>query len=95
MERTFSENNRLDRQTPFKEKQTGLKEKPADLVPKDLEPEEMNLRELGQHIRRLKILGIETRKAEVERYMKTALPWSNLIILLLGIPFAFNKKGGS
>jgi lipopolysaccharide export system permease protein len=94
MERSFSGKNTLDRQTPFKEKQTRLMEKPSDLVPKDLEPEEMNLRELGQHIRRLKILGIETRKAEVERYMKTALPWANLIILLLGIPFAFNKKGG-
>jgi lipopolysaccharide export system permease protein len=93
-ERIFSSQNKLERQIPFKDKQTPLKEKPTDLVPKDLDPEEMNLRELGQHIQRLKILGIDTRKAEVERYMKTAIPWSNLIILLLGIPFAFNKRGG-
>ena len=93
-ERIFADGNRLEHQTPFKEKQTNLMDKPAELVPKDVEPEEMNLRELGQHIRRLKILGIETRKAEVERYMKTALPWANLIIIMLGIPFAFNKRGG-
>ena len=93
-ERTFADGNRLERQTPFKEKQTNLMDKPGELVPKDVEPEEMNLRELGQHIRRLKILGIETKKAEVERYMKTALPWANLIIVMLGIPFAFNKRGG-
>lgn len=92
--RTFSGKNRLEKQTPFKETQTSLMEKPTDLVPKDLDPEEMNLRELGQHIQRLKMLGIDTRKAEVERYMKTAIPWSNLIILMLGIPFAFNKQGG-
>jgi lipopolysaccharide export system permease protein len=94
-ERVFTNQNQLGRQRSFKEKQTTLMEKPTDLVPKDIEPEEMNLRELGQHIRRLEILGIETRKAEVERYMKTALPWANLIIVLLGIPFAFNKRGGT
>jgi lipopolysaccharide export system permease protein len=93
-ERTFA-GNRLDQQNPFKEKQTQLIDKPEDLVPRDIDPEEMNLRELGQHIERLKILGIETRKAEVERYMKTALPWANLIIVMLGIPFAFNKRGGN
>ncbi|MBL8023921.1 MAG: LptF/LptG family permease [Elusimicrobia bacterium] len=94
-ERTYKGLNRLDQQIPFKEKQTTLLDKPDDLVPRDLDPEEMNLRELGQHIQRLKILGIETRKAEVERYMKTALPWANLIIVMLGIPFAFNKRGGN
>ena len=93
-ERHFSGHTSLGKQKPFKEKQTDLMEKPADLVPKDLDPEEMNLRELGQHIQKLRILGIDTRKAEVERYMKTAIPWSNLIILMLGIPFAFNKRGG-
>jgi lipopolysaccharide export system permease protein len=26
--------------------------------------------------------------------MKLALPWANLIVLILGIPFAFQKSGG-
>ncbi|MBL0058293.1 MAG: LptF/LptG family permease [Elusimicrobia bacterium] len=94
VERTFSNTNALTKQKAFEEKQTDRLEKPADLVPRELETDDMNMRELLQHIRRLKILGIATRKAEVERYMKTALPWANLIILVLGIPFAFNKRGG-
>lgn len=93
-ERFFQKGNELSGQKLFKETQTALMEKPEDLVPKDARPEEMNLRELGQHIRRQKMLGIDSRKSEVERYMKTAMPWSNLIILILGIPFSFNKRAG-
>lgn len=93
-ERFFQNGNELSGQKTFKETQTDLLEKPEDLVPKDAKPEEMNLRELGQHIRRQKMLGVDSRKAEVERYMKTAMPWSNLIILIIGIPFSFNKRAG-
>jgi len=74
---------RLDRNDP-----------PANLVPQEPDPDDMSQFSLRQRIQRLKSLGIATQKLEVELYMKTALPWSNLVIVFLGIPFAFNKRGG-
>lgn len=85
---------RLSGQRSFKELESGRREKPAELVPQQANPEEMNQRELRLLIDRLKILGIPTKKMEVEYFMKTATPWANLIVLALGVPFAFNKRGG-
>jgi lipopolysaccharide export system permease protein len=63
-------------------------------MPRDPDPEEMNRREIKQNIARFRILGNPIRKMQVEFHMKSALPWANFIIILLGIPFAFNKRGG-
>ena len=81
-------------QRPFTEEKMPFREAPSDLTPQDPDPDRMSSRQLREHVRRLKILGIPTRKQEVELHMKWALPWANFIVLLLGIPFAFQKRGG-
>ncbi|MBI4396347.1 MAG: LptF/LptG family permease [Elusimicrobia bacterium] len=84
----------LTNQEPFSEETVALKERPEDLVPQDPEPEEMSYKSFNRYLRRLRALGVPTRKQEVELHLKLALPWANLIVMLLGIPFAFQKTGG-
>ena len=79
---------------PFDKTRLDRTDRPQDLVPQDPDPDDMSQFALRQQIQRLRELGISTQKFEVDLYMKTALPWANLIIVLLGIPFAFNKRGG-
>jgi lipopolysaccharide export system permease protein len=78
---------------PFDNRLVDLLEKPEDMRPQDAEAEEVSYKQLKRLIRRLKALGVSTKKHEVELHMKLAIPWANLIILLLGIPLAFGKKG--
>jgi lipopolysaccharide export system permease protein len=94
VERRFERGMELSTQKAFKEKQTDRRISPEDLMPRDPDPEEMNRREIKQNIARFRILGNPIRKMQVEFHMKSALPWANFIIILLGIPFAFNKRGG-
>jgi lipopolysaccharide export system permease protein len=84
----------IQRQKPFKEKNSRRREKPADLLPQEPDTDEMNRSSLARHIERLQLLGVPTHKLEVELHMKGALPWANLIVILIGVPFAFNKRGG-
>ncbi|HNI56563.1 MAG TPA: LptF/LptG family permease [Elusimicrobiota bacterium] len=94
-ERRFSPDGRaLERQTAFATRWIDRREKATDLVPQEPDTEEMNRHDLRQHIDRLKILGIPTQKLQVELHMKTAFPWANFIVLLIGVPFSFNKRGG-
>jgi lipopolysaccharide export system permease protein len=84
----------LRRVTPFLELEEPLKESPADIVPREDDTSVLGVKALRRHIRRLKFLGLPTRRLEVERHMKLALPWASLIVMLLGIPLAFEKTGG-
>lgn len=95
VERTYGPDGvSLGRQESFTERRVDLPERPQDLVPQDPDTDEMNYKQLKRHLRRLKILGIPTRRLEVELHVKAAFPWANIIVLLLGIPFAFRKAGG-
>ncbi len=67
---------------------------PEDLVPREPDAECMNYKNYNRHLRRLRTLGISTRKQEVELHLKLAFPFTSFIVLLLGIPFAFQKTGG-
>lgn len=76
----------------FKELRTRMA--PQDLSPTEERTDGLGYKQLKRHIRRLKALGIPTRKLEVDLHMKLAIPWANFIVVLLGIPFAFQKEGG-
>lgn len=95
IERRFTPDGRgLAEQRAFRAATLDRDEKPADLVPREPDTEEMNRRDLRRHIDRLRVLGIPTQKLEVELHMKSAFPIANFIVLLIGVPFAFNKRGG-
>jgi len=75
---------------------TFLNIKPQDLEGLPLEPEEMNYRELGKYIQRLRDLGGDTRLWTIMRNQKLAFPFSNFIIVLFGLAYASRKlRGGA
>lgn len=95
VERTFTEGGlEVGSQTLFEEYRPPLKEKPLDMVPREPDPEEMSYKQFNRHLRRLRVLGIPTRRQEVDLHTKLAFPWASFIVLLFGIPFAFQKAGG-
>jgi lipopolysaccharide export system permease protein len=63
-------------------------EAPRDLLVEPKIPEEMTYAELGRFIGTLKSSGNDTRKLEVQRAVKLALPAACLIIALFGAPLA-------
>lgn len=95
VERVFARDGvGLARQKPFILKDLKTREGPMDLVPPEENTDALGYLALKRHIRRLKALGQPTRRMEVDLHMKLALPWANLIVLLLGIPLALQKEGG-
>jgi lipopolysaccharide export system permease protein len=83
----------MEKQEPFRERTVSLKEAPEDLVPQEPDSEEMNYKQFKRHVRRLRTLGVSTRRQDVELAMKLAFPWTSLIVMFIGIPFAFQKSG--
>ncbi len=67
---------------------------PQELSVVQKKPEEMSLNELNHFITRLQSIGADTRKWIVERHLKLSLPFANLIVVLLGAPFASRKRRG-
>ena len=61
---------------------------PRDLLLEPKNPEEMTYGELGAYIRSLRSSGNNTKKLEVQRAVKLALPAACLIIALFGAPLA-------
>jgi lipopolysaccharide export system permease protein len=95
VERTFGPDGlTLAKQKRFILKEMKTHEGPADLVPPQEDTDALGYMPLKRHIRRLKALGQPTRRLEVDLHMKLALPWANLVVLLLGIPLALQKEGG-
>ena len=73
----------------FKELQLpAFTEAPRDLLIEPKIPEEMTYNELGRYIGTLKSSGNDTKKLEVQRAVKLALPAACLIIALFGAPLA-------
>lgn len=69
-----------------------LKESPADLAVIQLLPEEMNSRQLGGQIRAARHYGLEVTDYRLELAARPALPFSCLILMLLGIPRALQTS---
>jgi LPS export ABC transporter permease LptG/LPS export ABC transporter permease LptF len=59
------------------------------------EPDQMRYGELRQYIRRIQEQGFETVRFKVDLHYKISFPLASLIMVLIGIPFAFSmgKRG--
>jgi lipopolysaccharide export system permease protein len=69
-----------------------LEERPEDFVRPQRDPEEMNYRELREHILRIRRSGEDPSKELVDLYLKFAFPFANLIIVIFGAPLAANIR---
>lgn len=71
-----------------------------DFVPSDISkqfksPDELNFNELTDRIALLKENGVNTTRWEVARYFKVSFSFTNLIVILFGLPLVVMKpKGG-
>ena len=72
-----------------------IAETPADFSAGERRKRELSFRELRGRIRTLEKRGFRPRRELVELHSKFSLPLMNLIIVLLGIPFALpTRRGG-
>ncbi|HOW27890.1 MAG TPA: LptF/LptG family permease [Elusimicrobiota bacterium] len=95
VERSFDqEGMEIVSQTPFDVKVLHFKESIKDLVPHNLDSDEMTYKDFNRHLRRLRVLGVNTRRQEVELHLKLAFPWTSFVVILIGIPFGFQKRSG-
>ncbi|MFQ6611923.1 MAG: LptF/LptG family permease [Fidelibacterota bacterium] len=68
---------------------------PEDIAQRTKLPDEMNYQELTRRIQQLKENGIDTTKWEVDQHFKIAFAFTNLIIVMFGLPLVVLKdKGG-
>lgn len=80
----------------FKEKILDLDERPADFLRSEIQPDFMSYRQLEDYIDRFKTSGYKPVKELVNLHCKISLPFINLIIILIGAPFALaSKRGGA
>jgi lipopolysaccharide export system permease protein len=78
-------------EVPFKERVVDIPERPGDFIVEDKPPEDMTGREILRRIERLQRLGASTNKERVALHLKTALPFANLVVIALAIPFALRS----
>lgn len=68
----------------------------SDLKKAQKQPDEMNFRELKKFIQQIIINGADPQKWLVDLYLKISFPFSNLIIVIFGIPLAsIRRRGGT
>lgn len=67
---------------------------PQDIIQKSKSTEEMNFGELSAQIEKLNENGVNTRRWEVDRYFKVSFAFTNLIIVLFGIPLVTMRPTG-
>ncbi len=67
---------------------------PEALKKENRKPEEMSYWELGEFVKDLEANGIEARNWKVNHIFKISLAFSNLIVILIGVPIASNKRRG-
>jgi len=85
--------NPLGRSEPIRE--LHISEIPPDFSSGEKEDSELSFRELQKYINTLEKSGFQPRRELVELYSRVSLPLANLIIILIGIPFAlYTRRGG-
>jgi len=93
--RTFGIDGSLQ-MTPFKERDFPLDEKWESFQKIERDPEEMSYTELSAYIQRIQASGYDATRYLVGLYSKLSHPLLNLIMVLIGIPFALRtgRSGG-
>jgi lipopolysaccharide export system permease protein len=76
---------------PFQQKVVNIHEKPEDFVYEDRKADEMTHSQILWRIRHLTELGIPSFKEQVALHLQFSLPFANIIVILLGIPFALKS----
>lgn len=71
-----------------------MRERPADLMAKPRDPQEMRYYELSRFIRALERSGGDGNLLRVERALKIAIPVTCLVIALFGAPLATSTQRG-
>lgn len=67
---------------------------PEDITQQFKSPEELNFSELTQRIELLKENGVETTHWEVSRHFKISFAFTNMIVILFGLPLVVLKQKG-
>ena len=73
---------------------SGVSEIPEDFTEKQRKPEEMNFHELSEYITRLRKIGFNPQAELVALHSKISFPFANLLVMLIGIPFAMKRRSG-
>ena len=71
----------------------GLDFTPEDVTQQSKTPDEMNFADLTTRIEQLKENGVDTTKWEVDRQFKISFAFTNLIVVLFGLPLVVMKDG--
>jgi lipopolysaccharide export system permease protein len=71
-----------------------MRERPADLLAKSRDPQEMGYRELGRYIAAMERSGADVNELRVERMLKITIPVTCVVILLFGAPLATSTQRG-
>lgn len=58
------------------------------------DPGELTFDEIGDYIATLQAGGKDTRRQEIEYYAGWAFPWSNVVVVLIAVPFASVRRRG-
>lgn len=82
--------------TPFKEIEFSLKESWESFLKIERSPEEMSYTELRNYIQKIRSSGYDSTRYLVSLYSKLSYPLLNLIMIMIGIPFALKtgRSGG-
>lgn len=80
------------KEEPFASRVFDIPEHPADFALVDKVMDDMTGNELLRRIRRLRSLGAPVHEEWVAFHMRIALPFANLIVILIAIPFAMNSN---
>ncbi len=89
------ESKKILKEEYFSRKAFLLPEKPKDFSQEPKKPEEMNSSELRSYISKLQTTGIPAWREKVQLHLKVAFPFSNLVMVFLGVPFAIlNPRSG-
>jgi lipopolysaccharide export system permease protein len=79
------------KEEPFAEKWVPIPERPSDFAVEDKVMDDMTGRELLKRAERLKIRGAPVHEERVAYHMRLALPFANIVVVLLAIPFALRS----
>lgn len=86
--------NSLLSQKLFQNLRPGFREKPQDVAPRAIKTDILNLRQTKEALLRLRQVGAPSRRVAVDYHLKMAFPWAGFVVVLLGVSFGFQKRGG-